>query len=324
MNLFERRTNLKPYEYPELLGFMKAIRQSYWVVDEFNFTQDIQDFHSVSNVERSAIKNSILAIAQIEVAVKTFWGDLYSHIPKPEIGMVGYSFAESEVRHMEAYSELLDLLGLNAEFATVTQIPEIQGRIKYLNKYLAGAKSDDPKKYVLSLLLFSVFIENVSLFSQFLILMSFNRDRNIFKGISNVIQATSQEEAVHGQFGMALVNILREERPDIFDEDMETRIINACKKAQKAESKILDWIFEAGELEFLPRVVIDNFILNRYNESVEVIGLKPIFDVDQDVLKSVRWFDEETTATSHVDFFYKRPTTYTKFTQTFDPESMWS
>jgi ribonucleoside-diphosphate reductase beta chain len=43
--------------------------------------------------ERSAIKNTMLAISQIEVAVKSFWGDLYHRIPKPEIGSVGSTFA---------------------------------------------------------------------------------------------------------------------------------------------------------------------------------------------------------------------------------------
>lgn len=44
--------------------------------------------------------------------------------------------------------------------------------------------------YTKSVLLFSLFIEHVSLFSQFLIMMSFNKEKNLFKGISNVVEAT--------------------------------------------------------------------------------------------------------------------------------------
>ena len=84
---------------------------------EFNFTSDIQDFKSrLSEVEKNAIKNTMLAISQIEVAVKSFWGDLYHRMPKPEIGSVGATFAEIEVRHADAYSHLLEILGLNKEF----------------------------------------------------------------------------------------------------------------------------------------------------------------------------------------------------------------
>lgn len=73
-SIFRRRLNLKPYEYPELLEYVDAIRHSYWVHTEFSFTSDIQDFKvNVSESERNALQNCMLAIAQIEVSVKTFW-----------------------------------------------------------------------------------------------------------------------------------------------------------------------------------------------------------------------------------------------------------
>lgn len=322
MSLFEPRKNLKPYEYPELIRYMTAIRQSYWVVDEFNLTQDVQDYFMASPMEKSVIKNAILAIAQVEVSVKTFWGDLYGHMPKPEIGAVGYTFAESEVRHMEAYSELLELLGLNREFEKIKDIPALNDRVDYLTKSLSGVKSRSEKEYVLSLLLFSVFIENVSLFSQFLILMSFNKYKNTMRGVSNVIQATSQEEALHGQFGMSVVNIVREEHPEWFDEEFESRIKRACQKAYKAENKVLDWIFESGELDFMPRDTIDAFIKDRYNKSLQSVGIEEAFEVNTDLLEDVKWFEEETLATSHVDFFAKRPTSYSKFIQSFDSDDL--
>lgn len=73
-SIFKPRTNLKPYEYPEVLEYVDAIRHSYWVHTEFSFTSDIQDFKvNVSSTERNALQNCMLAIAQIEVSVKTFW-----------------------------------------------------------------------------------------------------------------------------------------------------------------------------------------------------------------------------------------------------------
>lgn len=43
-NIFEKRISLKPYEYPELNDYVDAIRHSYWIHTEFNFTSDIQDY----------------------------------------------------------------------------------------------------------------------------------------------------------------------------------------------------------------------------------------------------------------------------------------
>src|SRR5690606_12816334 len=47
LNIFEKRINLKPYEYPALYEYVPAIRHSYWIHTEFNFTSDIQDRKSV-------------------------------------------------------------------------------------------------------------------------------------------------------------------------------------------------------------------------------------------------------------------------------------
>lgn len=312
-NIFEKRINLKPYEYPELYEYVSAIRHSYWIHTEFNFTSDIQDFKTrLSPLEQSAIKNTMLAISQIEVAVKNFWGDLYHKMPKPEIGSVGSTFAESEVRHHDAYSHLLEILGLNEEFKDLKKKPAIMMRIQYLENALKNVKSDEPKEFAESVLLFALFIEHVSLFSQFLIIMAFNKHKNMLKGISNVVEATSKEEQIHGDFGIDLIRIIKEENPEWFDEDYNRMIQIVCKEAFEAESKVVDWIFEEGELDFLPKNVINEFIKNRFNRSLESIGIEKVFDIDEDLVAETEWFDDEIISTKHGDFFVKRSINYSK------------
>jgi len=312
-DIFKPRLNILPYEYPQLLAYKDAIRHSYWIDTEFNFTEDIQDFKVTINPrERDVIKKTMLAIAQIEVNVKTFWADIYKRMSITEIGDVGMTFAESEVRHKDAYARLLRILGLEEEFKNVVEVPAIKGRLKYLKKYLDGTRSKDNKMYTKSVLLFSLFIEHVSLFSQFLIMMSFNKEKNVLKGISNVVEATSKEEEIHGNFGAELINIIKEENPEWFDKDFEDLIHSACNKAYKAECCILDWIFEKGELDFLPKETIKNFIKNRFNNSLEKIGMPTLFIVDLDLLESTEWFDIEVTATKEGDFFYKKSVDYNK------------
>ena len=312
-NIFEARANILPYEYPQLLEYKDAIRHSYWIDTEFNFTEDIQDFKiNLSKQERDVIKKTMLSIAQIEVSVKTFWADMYKRMPIAEVGDVGMTFAESEVRHKDAYARLIRILGLEKEFETVVEVPAIAGRIKYLTKYLDGTRSRDNKMYAKSVLLFSLFIEHVSLFSQFLIMMSFNKDKNMLKGISNVVEATSKEEDIHGNFGAEIINIIRKENPEWFDEDFKNLVYSACEKAYKAECKVLDWIFESGELTFLSKDTIKEFIKNRFNNSLMKIGYDPLFDIDKSLLTETKWFDIEITATKEGDFFYKKSIDYNK------------
>lgn len=312
-SIFNKRINILPYDYPSLLKYKDAIRHSYWIDTEYNFTTDINDFKVViTDNERQVIKRTMLAIAQIEVSVKTFWADLYKRMPITEIGDVGMTFAESEVRHKDAYARLLRILGLEDEFKNVVEIPAIKDRIKYLTKYLDGSRSRDNRMYTKSVLLFSLFIEHVSLFSQFLIMMSFNKEKNVFKGISNVVEATSKEEDIHGNFGAELINIIKNENPEWFDDEFENIINSACEKAFVAECKILDWIFEDGELEFLPKETIKNFIMNRFNNSLNKIGMNNIFDIDIEKLEKTLWFEVEITSTKEGDFFYKKQIDYSK------------
>lgn len=312
-DIFRKRIHLKPYEYPELYEYVNAIRHSYWIHTEFNFVGDVQNFKvNVDEKERNVMKNAILAIAQIEVAVKTFWGDVYKKIPKPEIGAVGATFAESEVRHTDAYAHLLDILGLNEVFRKIDEIPVLIKRVHYLEKSLTKARSDDNREYSQSILLFSLFIEHVSLFSQFLIIMSFNKHKNLFKGISNAVEATSKEEQIHGLFGIDLINIIKEEHPEWFDETFEEEVIKICEEAYESEEQVVEWIFENGELEFISKAGVLEFIKQRFNNSLQSIGIKKIFTADETLLKESEWFYDEVIATKHGDFFNKKSINYNK------------
>ena len=312
-NIFSKRVNLKPYEYPELVEYVDAIRHSYWVHTEFNFTSDIQDFKvHLSEAERNTVQRAMLAISQIEIAVKTFWGDIYKRMPKPEIGNVGATFAESEVRHADAYSNLIQVLGLNYEFENLMEVPAIRKRIKYLEKSIVNSKSVENRDYFESVVLFSMFVENVSLFSQFLVIMSFNKHKNMLKGMSNAVEATSKEENIHAEFGFDLVNLIKKENPSWWTPQLVEDLIDATMEAFSAESDIVDWMFEKGDLDFLTKAQTIEFIKHRFNVSLNSIGIDSIFHIDQKLLETTEWFDDEIFTTKHTDFFNKRSINYSK------------
>ncbi|SMC50703.1 ribonucleotide-diphosphate reductase subunit beta [Moheibacter sediminis] len=313
MSIFDKRVNYKPFEYPGIFQFTEAINKSFWVHSEVDFTADTQDFHSHLTVaERIAIKNSLLAIAQIEVAVKTFWGDIYQHFPKPEFNGLGATFAECEFRHSEAYSRLLEVLGYNDEFENLLEVPVIKERIEYLSAALKDARSQDRKKYVVSLILFSILIENVSLFSQFGIILSFTKFKGYMKNVSNIIAWTSVDEQIHANAGIYIVNKIREEFPDFFDDEMIGHIHATVENSIDIEERILDWIFIEGNIETVNKTDLLNFMKFRVDDSMRKIGLKPVYNISQELYKPMAWFEEEVFANSLDDFFAKRPTDYTK------------
>lgn len=190
MGIFDKRKNYKPFEYPQVQPLINAMNQTFWTVEEVDFTGDIQDFKARLNpIEQDIFKKSLLSIAQVEVDVKTFWGKLYDNFPKPEFNNLGTTFAESEVRHSAGYSKLLEVLGYEKDFETLLENPVFKHKLQLIEDSMAS-KTDIIEK----LLFFTIVIENTSLFSQFANILSFSRFKGLMKNVTNIINWTATEE----------------------------------------------------------------------------------------------------------------------------------
>ncbi|WP_243090044.1 ribonucleotide-diphosphate reductase subunit beta [Thermus neutrinimicus] len=321
--LTEPRPHYRPYEYPRLLDYRDAIRHSYWLHTEFSYTADVQDYALAPKEVRSLVERSLLAIAQVELSVKLFWARVYEVFPKPEVAEVGMTFAESEVRHANAYAHLLELLGLEDRFQeALERETALRERHRRLGEVLALAHKGSLRDYALALLLFSAFTEHASLFSQFYVLMALNKRLGRFKGISNAIEATSKEENLHGLFGVELLRILKEERPELFRPPLEEEVLDAVRAFFRAEEALLDWIFAQGDVAAVARDEVLEFLKWRYNQTLSLHGLPAPFPVQRDLLKDTEWFDLELLADKEVDFFNKRSVAYARRVQSYDPESL--
>lgn len=316
-NIFEPRRAYKPFEYPQIMQFINAMNQSFWVHSEVDFTADIQDFHSnLQTHEQEAIKRALLAIAQIEVSVKTFWGNLYNILPKPEFNGLGSTFAECEFRHSEAYSRLLEVLGYTNDFDKVIDVPAIATRIQHLkNIQIDVPELTYAQNKALSILLFSILIENVSLFSQFATILSFTRFKGYMKNVANMIAWTSIDEQVHANGGIAIVNIIKEENPGIFDSPVIKRMIkNIIENSIAVEGDIIHWIFETGAIDHVDKASLLAYMKRRLNDSLDALNLQEFKYSDEDTMlsKNLNWFEEDVFANALDDFFAKRPVEYTK------------
>ena len=322
--IFEEQISRKPDNYPWTEDFVTAMHNGFWTDKEFNFQSDVQDFKvNLNDKERDMVSRSLSAIAQIEVAVKTFWAKVGENLPHPSITDLGYVMANVEVIHNNAYERLLDVLDMNDIFEENLKLDIIQNRVKYLRKYLHKYYKDSKKQYVYSLILFTLYVENVSLFSQFYTINYFNRYRNLLKDTAQQVAYTSREELLHAMVGMKLVNVIREEYPELFDDEFVERIRHECEEAFKAESKIIEWSVNGYKSDHLSTPILQNFLKNRFNESLKEIGIKPVFDdIDEELLEKTEWFDEDVLGNTATDFFHKRPTEYSKKDKSYDEDDL--
>tara|TARA_R110002020_G_scaffold141479_3_gene313182 strand:+ start:2130 stop:3104 length:975 start_codon:yes stop_codon:yes gene_type:complete len=323
--IFEEQVSRKPDRYPWTQEFIEAMHNGFWTDKEFSFTSDVQDFHvGLTENEKEMIVRTLSAIGQIEVAVKKFWAKLGDNLPHPSLTDLGYVMANVEVIHNNAYERLLKVLGLEDIFEENLKLDFIERRVAYLRKYTHRFYKDSKKQYVYALILFTLFVENVSLFSQFYVINWFNRYRNVLKDTGQQVKYTRNEENIHALAGMKIINTIREEHPELFDKELEERINQEAQAAFMAESQIVDWMVNGYEEKGLTAPVLKEFIKNRINESLEQIGFSTAFEVDKDLLVNTIWFEEELLGNNATDFFHTRPVEYAKNSQTFDVDDMFS
>ena len=324
MSIFTDRKSYKPFEYDSITKpFIDAIWKSHWTHNEFNFKSDVQDYKTLLNPqEQEVIKRAILLISQVEVSVKSYWSNIGKLLPKPEIADVGATFGGNEVIHSRSYSQILSELGLDDEFQSLLASGVVDNRVQYLSKYVNKIYKSDHQNIVYSLTLFSLFTENVSLFSQFFILLGFNRYNNVMKDVANVVQYTSKEETIHALFGTTLINEIKKEEPELFTEEFKERIASEAREAVLAEEALVDWMLQGFENEFLSKDILMVFIKNRINVSLADIGVDFKFEIDQELLEKTLWMDEEILAPAMTDFFHKKPIDYAKKNKSYNEEEL--
>jgi ribonucleoside-diphosphate reductase beta chain len=323
LKIFDEQISRKPNLYPWTDSFIEAIHSGFWTDKEFNFKSDVQNFKvSLTDQEREIVIRTLSAIGQIEVAVKTFWAKLGENLPHPSLQDLGYVMANTEVIHNSAYERLISVLGLEKVFEENLKLEWIQGRVKYLKKYTHKFYKDSKKQYLYALILFTLFVENVSLFSQFYVINWFARFKNVLKDTDQQVKYTRNEENLHALIGIKIVNTIRDEYPDFFDEELEQKIADEAHEAFKSEAKIVDWMVNGIQEEGLTAAILKEFIKNRINESLIQIGFKPVFDVDKDLVKSTMWFNEELLGNNQTDFFHSRPVDYSKSNQSFSEDDL--
>jgi ribonucleoside-diphosphate reductase beta chain len=319
MALLDPRTAYLPFEYPQVSQFIEPINHTYWLHSEVNFDSDALEFSRLPKSERDILMRTMLAISQIEVSVKLFWGNLHTLFPKPELHNLSMTMGEVEARHAEAYSRLLVVLGFEKEFQQFLKNKTAMDRFSWLTK----PRNNSPIGICHNIAIFAVLMENVSLFSQFLIIMSYRRHLGVMKNVANIVEWTKRDEEVHFETGAWLVSIMRNEYPEIDAAGFSEQLREVAEQALEHEIKMVDFILGNDVLPFISRDVIIEFIKDRLNRSLAFMGIDLVFVCDGGLLKETRWFYEMLSGTSHKDFFATRPVEYSVKDVSFGIEELW-
>lgn len=309
--LFTPQKTIYPNKYPWAREFVKAMRDGFWTVDKFSFESDIIDYAKLDAKTKGVLIRTLACIAQIEVKVKRYWARLGETLDHPAMHSLGIKMADVEDIHQDAYARLTEVLGAEKIFSEILDVPVIRDRVKYLDKYTKKVYADTRKQFIYSLILFTLFTENVSLFSQFYVILFLNREDGIMKDTAQQVKYTRNEELIHAQAGMMIIRTLREEYPELFDEELEQRIYEECEVARESEYRLIDYILEDYNRTGLNSDVLKNFINERLNNSLEDIGYnKHKFDVNPLLTLQTEWMERGAYTPVRFDFFHGENTEY--------------
>lgn len=305
MGIFDKGNYVEP-KYDFLEKYIKIMYKGFWTPAKYEKLIKEVDaphfFNEMSSVDQEAIRRCILAVATVEDKVKNFWNSLFYDIPQTVVSDIGALFAQSETTHRLSYNSLAT--NLLVDTSTIENYPVLRDRIEYLNKHVEKDPKIIGKKRILKkIALFTSLVEKGSLFTQFYILMSFEKSSKGLKTISSLQQSTANEENVHYKFGIDVINIIKQEYPQLWEDYLIDLISKNLNVAYNTELRLIDWFFENGVPEHLTKEEVINFLNYNFSIIAKDLELDSQFNYDKKLFEEKNeWFIIKLKSTEP-DFF---------------------
>lgn len=282
MTIFDNEVYLNP-EYNFLDKYVSIMYKGFWTPAKYEkLIHEVDSPHFHNNMEildKEVIRRCILAIAMVEDKVKSFWSTLHVDLPQTIISDIGALFGMSETTHRRSYHALANEIGVSV--ADIDNHKVLKDRLEYLNKHLEKDPKIIGKKRILKkLILFTSLVERGSLFTQFYILMSYAKHNRGLKTISSLQQTTASEELVHYSFGIDVINIIKREQPQLWEEYLIDLVEKNLLMAYNTELRLIDWFFENGVPSHITREEVVNFLNYNFNIISKDLELSINFDFD--------------------------------------------
>lgn len=304
--LLTPRDVFRPFEYPHFFEYFKSQNQAHWLPTEVPMESDISDYRfKLSPEEKNVVTQILRFFTQSDIEVNNNYNTrLIPAFPKPEIKMMLSAFAGMESVHVWAYSYLNDSLGLpDSEYSAFLNYSEMRAKYDYFQRFGIDSVSD----LMLNLAVFGGFVEGVSLFASFAILMNFPRLGKM-RGVGQIVTWSIRDESLHSTAVCRLFRDLMSENPDLWTPAFRERLYGACREMVALEDAFIDACFAMGAVPGLTAADVKQYV--RYTADRKLIDLR--LDKLYHVANPLPWLDSMINAKEHANFFENRATEYAK------------
>ena len=250
---------LRPMRYPQFYDMYRDAIRNTWTVEEVDFSDDIVDLHrKLLPAERHLINRLVAFFATGDsIVANNLVLNLYQHINSPEARMYLSRQLYEEALHVQFYLTLLDTYipdqSERAEaFAAIENIPSIRRKGEFCFKWIDSINSldelqsrEDRKQFLLNLICFAACIEGLFFYGAFAYVY-FLRSKGLLNGLASGTNWVFRDESCHMNFAFGVIEQVRREEPDLFDDDLAARVSEMVTEAVEVEYLFAEDLLSQG------------------------------------------------------------------------------
>ena len=307
---------LRPMRYPVFYDMFRDGIKNTWTVEEVDFSTDLVDLRSkLSPAEIHLIQRLVAFFATGDAIVSNnLVLNLYKHINSPEARLYLSRQLFEEAVHVQFYLTLLDNYIPDpderaAAFAAVENIPSIHKKADFCMRWMDSIQKLDHletmqhrRQFLLNLICFASCIEGLFFFAAFAYVY-FLRSKGLLHGLASGTNWVFRDESAHLEFAFEVVNVVRNQQPDLWDAQLELDIVEMLKDAVNSELQFAEDLLSGGVAGLSVRDM-RQYLEYVADSRVSRLGMKPIFGSKnpfafmelQDVQELTNFFERRVSA----------------------------
>ena len=292
---------------------------NHWMPQEINMTADValwKDPNGLTEDERRIVMRNLGFFSTADSLVaNNIVLSVYRHITNPECRQYLLRQALEEAIHTHAYQYVIESLGMDEGeiFNMYKEIPSVARKAAWAlpftesladQNFQTGSLEDD-KTLLRNLIAFYCVLEGIFFYCGFTQILSMG-NRNKMTGTAEQFQYILRDESMHVNFGIDMINQIKLENPQLWDEAMQTEARNMILQGTQLEIEYAHDTMPGGILGMNAESMSDylKFIANR---RLTQIGLEEEFP---NATNPFPWMSEIMDLRKEKNFFETRVIEY--------------
>lgn len=309
---------LYPMKHTFAWDAYNAGNANHWLPTEINMQNDIEQWRAsgfLSEDERRAFKTVLGFFTTADsIAANNVVLALYKHITSPECRMYLLRQGYEEAIHTHAYQYIVESLGLEEGeiFNMYREVEAIYNKASFILSFNEGIYNpafktgtlEADQKFLENLCVFSLIMEGIFFYSSFAVIFGFHR-QNKMVGSAEQIQYIMRDESQHLNFGINMINTMKEEQPELWTPEFQQRIVNLVREGAALEYTFASTVFPKG-IFGMNADSFRQYIEHIADRRLARVGLPAQFNV----ANPFPWMSEAVDLNKEKNFFETRVTEY--------------